>query len=101
MFACHGEVEKNEMAVYLHIIHMLEWALLCDMKYACVFLMSDSQISPYNDVSQTMWSLTDVVAAVNLAVASPAGSVMVELIFFFVLSALLVYYFQLHEGNVR
>lgn len=100
VFACHGEVKKNEMAVYLHILHMLEWALLCDMKYACVFLMSDSQISPYNDVSQTMWSLTDVVAAVNLGVASPACAVMVEFISFFVLSASLVRYFQLHERNV-
>lgn len=44
--------------------------------------MSDSQLSPYNDVSQTMWSLTDVVAAVNLGAALPACSVMVELIIF-------------------
>lgn len=83
-----GRLKKNETAVYLHILHMQEWALLCDMKYTCVFLMSDSQISPYNDVSQTMWSLTDVVAAVNLGVASPACSVMVALIGFFLSSLL-------------
>lgn len=46
------------------------WSGLCYVIWNMhVFLMSDSQISPYNDVSQTMWSLTDVVAAVNLGVA--------------------------------